>query len=258
VFGLVVMTKIIDTGFKDRAVGMQEIQQYDKYVTDLIVLNKEVGPRRMLAQYFANVTVSETLRQRWKDYYHTVDSEYQHYLRQDSIFKSKLAIEQAKDSVKTSKKERTNIQILQQRINELNRQLNSSIKTPANATVLVSKIIVSFHTVHDDKDSDTGIHITVQSYDNGNYRVIGESFMTEKRKFQMGTVNYIDVPIIGTVSKNDISSGIFHIEISPKNNDDWKFVPQITFVLSDGTAVQHANYGDAMLSFDHRGAFLNF
>lgn len=73
---LVVVTLIIDAGFKDRAAGLSELQQYDKYVTQLIVLNEEVGPRRLLAQYFANVTASDKLRERWQEYYKLLDGEY--------------------------------------------------------------------------------------------------------------------------------------------------------------------------------------
>ncbi len=73
---LVVMTSIIDSGFKDRAAGITEIQTYDKYLTDLIVLNKEVKPRWLLAQYFANVTASDKLRERWVEYFKILDEDY--------------------------------------------------------------------------------------------------------------------------------------------------------------------------------------
>lgn len=74
--GLVIMTTIIDSGFKDRAAGIQEIHEYDKYVTDQIVLNnKDVKPRLRLAQYFANVTASEKLKKGWFDYYNELRKE---------------------------------------------------------------------------------------------------------------------------------------------------------------------------------------
>ncbi len=49
---LVIMTTIIDSGFRDRAAGIQEIQQYDKYVTDLIVLNKEIKTQAITSSIF--------------------------------------------------------------------------------------------------------------------------------------------------------------------------------------------------------------
>lgn len=82
--GLVVMTTIIDAGFKDRAAGIVEMGAYDKYVTDLVVLNEEVGPRRLLAQYFAHVTASDKLRPGWQAYYALLDSEYKAIAARDS------------------------------------------------------------------------------------------------------------------------------------------------------------------------------
>jgi len=83
--GLVIMTTIIDRGFKDRAAGIVEMNAHDKYVTDLIVLNKEVGPRRLLAQYFANVTASDKLRRGWEKYYALLDSEYRAIANRDTV-----------------------------------------------------------------------------------------------------------------------------------------------------------------------------
>lgn len=74
---IVVMTIIIDTGFKDRAAGMQELKEYDRYVTEKIVLNSNVASRRLLAQYYSTVTPSKNLRCGWKDYYNLLDAEYQ-------------------------------------------------------------------------------------------------------------------------------------------------------------------------------------
>lgn len=73
---LVLITQSIEAGFRDRSQGMQEIAQYDKYVTDLIVLNEKPGARRNLAQFFAFVTPSGRLREGWKDYFAAIDQEY--------------------------------------------------------------------------------------------------------------------------------------------------------------------------------------
>ncbi len=88
--GLSIVTLIIDYGFRERAISLNEIQFYDRYVTDLIVLNKKIGPRRFLAQYFANITTSEKLKQGWIDYYNVVNEEYQNILRQDSLIEKKI------------------------------------------------------------------------------------------------------------------------------------------------------------------------
>ena len=87
---LVIVTMVIDYGFRDRAAGLDEAKQYDHYVTTLIVLNKEVGPRRLLAQYFSNVLPSEKLRKCWQNYYWVVNLEYKEMVKKDSILGSKL------------------------------------------------------------------------------------------------------------------------------------------------------------------------
>lgn len=87
---IVVATLIIDSGFKDRAAGVVEINAYDKYVTDLVVLNENVGPRRLLAQYFANVTASDKLRERWEAYYQKLDSEYRTLAERDAAAATEL------------------------------------------------------------------------------------------------------------------------------------------------------------------------
>lgn len=73
--GLVVMTKIIDSGFKDREIGMKEINTYDRY-TKLITDYNRIAERRMLAQFFANVSPSDEIRKGWQRYYEEVNKEY--------------------------------------------------------------------------------------------------------------------------------------------------------------------------------------
>jgi len=89
---LVIVTMVIDYGFRDRAAGLNEVKQYDQYVTNLIVLNKEVGPRRLLAQYFSYVLPSAQLRTCWQNYYSVVNTEYQAMVKKDSILEVKLKV----------------------------------------------------------------------------------------------------------------------------------------------------------------------
>lgn len=89
-FTVVIVTMIIDYGFRDRAAGLQEIQQYDKYATELIILNENPKNRRMLAQFFSCVLPSARLREGWQAYYHVADSEYRAFLRQDSVISESI------------------------------------------------------------------------------------------------------------------------------------------------------------------------
>ena len=77
--GIAIVTMIINKGFKDRALGMDEISQYDRYATELLVLNTNPVKKRMIAQFFSKVTPSDKLKCGWEDYFKAVDSEYIEY-----------------------------------------------------------------------------------------------------------------------------------------------------------------------------------
>ncbi|HEY0057556.1 MAG TPA: hypothetical protein VGB56_00390 [Flavisolibacter sp.] len=135
---LVVMTTIIDAGFRDRSAGLSEIQQYDKYVTELIVLNEEVGPRRLLAQYFANVTASDKLRKQWQAYYKLLDGEYTVLMRarqegiraRDSL--TMLAILSQNKSEKADSVTKLQITRLDSAIETYTKTLHTPVRLPAS------------------------------------------------------------------------------------------------------------------------------
>lgn len=87
--GIAIITMIINWGFKDRAVGMDEISKYDKYTTDLLVLNDNPVKKRMLAQFFSTVTPSNKLKDGWKKYYIEVNKDYQKFIVSDSLLRLK-------------------------------------------------------------------------------------------------------------------------------------------------------------------------
>jgi hypothetical protein len=120
-FVIVIITTIISYQFQDREHGLNEINQYDKYVTELIVLNKDLGKRRLLAQYFAYVTPSNKLREPWMNYYLLLDKEYKELQKQDS-----LIIIQLSNSDTTHNKH-----LLEQR-EEIKQKLNDDLVMPGN------------------------------------------------------------------------------------------------------------------------------
>ncbi len=132
---LVVMTTIIDWGFKDRAAGLQEIQQYDKYATELIVLNNDPIKKRMLAQFFSKVTPSEKLREGWESYYKEVDSEYENFLLKDSLAQAKLKVLLDKDSANLTESQKKEKEQLETQVKETQRIINQPIILP-NSTVI--------------------------------------------------------------------------------------------------------------------------
>ncbi|WP_299215698.1 hypothetical protein [uncultured Aquimarina sp.] len=131
---LVLITIIINYGFKDRAAGLQEIKQYDKYVTELIILNKDPGQKRMLAQFFALVTPSEKLKAGWKAYYTEVNEEYKKVIApvlvSDSILKKKYySLKTKGDNLTTT--EKSKLSELKQQIEENDKIINPEIVVPS-------------------------------------------------------------------------------------------------------------------------------
>jgi hypothetical protein len=134
---LVIMTTIIDWGFKDRAAGLQEIEQYDKYATELIVLNNDPVKKRMLAQFFSKVTPSEKLREGWEKYYQEVDVEYREFLRKDSIAQAKLKELMDKDTSLLSESQKKEKEQLETQVMEAKRIINQPLVLPNGAVTPV-------------------------------------------------------------------------------------------------------------------------
>lgn len=132
---LVLVTTIIDWGFKDRAAGLNEIKEYDKYATELIVLNNDPVKKRMLAQYFAHVTPSEKLQKGWEAYFKEVDKEYIAFLEADSMAKVRLA-ELSADSVKLDSAKLMEISLLGNQIMESQRIINQPLIIPTASTIV--------------------------------------------------------------------------------------------------------------------------
>lgn len=75
---LVLITLIIDKGFRERSAGIQEMQAYDKYV-EVILKADNIEERWKLSEYFATVTPTERLRDRWKAYKELINDDYMRF-----------------------------------------------------------------------------------------------------------------------------------------------------------------------------------
>lgn len=86
---IVVVTLIIDTGFKEREAGIKEMEVYDKYVS-IILTADNIEQRWNLCQYFSIVTPTERLRERWQVYKDSISDDYYAWKKEsqylDSIF----------------------------------------------------------------------------------------------------------------------------------------------------------------------------
>ena len=101
-FVILILPIMIGKSLDDRKQGLQEIEKYDKYATELIIQNDNLGKRRLLAQYFAYVTPSEILRSRWLDYYQLLDAQWKAIVKRQKEIeeeKEKLMKELAMDSL---------------------------------------------------------------------------------------------------------------------------------------------------------------
>jgi len=72
---IVVITLIIDTGFKEREAGIKEMEVYDKYVGVILEANN-IEQRWKLCEYFSIVTPTERLRNRWVAYKDSIEGDY--------------------------------------------------------------------------------------------------------------------------------------------------------------------------------------
>lgn len=75
---IVFAASIITNSFTERETGIKEMQVYDKYVQHILEADN-IELRIKLAQYFATVTPTERLRDRWEEYHNTLIQEKEAY-----------------------------------------------------------------------------------------------------------------------------------------------------------------------------------
>ncbi|SEE21149.1 hypothetical protein SAMN04487765_1775 [Tenacibaculum sp. MAR_2010_89] len=72
----------------ERKQGVEEIKVYNTYV-ELITKVDGLAERRLLAEFFSNVTVSGQLKEGWKDYYDILDKQYKNEIAKQDLIISK-------------------------------------------------------------------------------------------------------------------------------------------------------------------------
>ncbi|MEO8149047.1 MAG: hypothetical protein ABI723_15480 [Bacteroidia bacterium] len=138
---LVIVTTIIDTGFKEREMAIKEMAKFDSYI-DMVTSADKLVERKRLAQFFKTMTISKDVQARWSDYYEIVSKEYDDTLavrvaKQDTL---NLLLKKPMKNETDSQK----IQQIQQDINGLNYQLISNI-SPTNAVQIKNINIATAH-----------------------------------------------------------------------------------------------------------------
>lgn len=81
---IVIVTLIIESGFKERETGIEEMKIYNEYV-DIILKADNIEERWKLAEYFAIVTPTQRLRERWVNYQNILAPDYKRYKGLDSV-----------------------------------------------------------------------------------------------------------------------------------------------------------------------------
>ncbi len=120
---------------KERIQGLDEIKEYEKHI-ELITADGSIEKRRLLAQFFSNVTASSTLRQGWKDYSSQVQKDYESYkIEQENLKLEKIAAANNLDPVEKEKQ----LKIVREKLNQLKAettlspsQVSSQIIKPEN------------------------------------------------------------------------------------------------------------------------------
>ncbi|EDY82680.1 hypothetical protein VDG1235_2303 [Verrucomicrobiia bacterium DG1235] len=108
----------INREVQSRQIEIEEQELISKYIE--YALEDEIGPRKRFAEYFKTVTRSETLRDRWRDYFTLVQAEYD--LKE--MEKQKLMKQASSEKLTT-----TQLETIQTKISKIESQLNP---TPTN------------------------------------------------------------------------------------------------------------------------------
>src|SRR6478735_1180004 len=72
---IVIITTIIVSSYKERTIGIQEMQAFDKYV-ETILKADNIEDRWKLSDFFSTVTPSDRLRNRWIEYKTKISPDY--------------------------------------------------------------------------------------------------------------------------------------------------------------------------------------
>jgi len=97
---IVFAAKLLDASFTDRETSIKEIALYDKYAANILEADN-IEKRWKLSEYFAAVTPSEPLRERWEVYKTILKPEYETMI---ALKKQETAIVTSTDSLNPEQK----------------------------------------------------------------------------------------------------------------------------------------------------------
>lgn len=231
-FLISVFTIAINWSFKDRAVGLNEISSYDKYVTELIVKNNNPVKKRMVAQFFANVTPSWWLRCGWSNYYNEVNVEYLAFMsKNDSIQNLLDSLKQRyPDLLNASPAVREQIKTLDNIAKEIDNTIKEPVVLPGNSLSANTPTIFIQYSNEKNKEDVLAIQQNFKNinwnapgieYVSGDYKNLIKYFHQEDSTIANGANKllggkYMVIPIINSNVQERIPVG--QIEIWIQNN----------------------------------------
>ena len=134
---LVFSGNLVKDGFTERETGIKEMQVYDKYV-DLILEADNIEKRWKLAEYFATVTPTDRLRERWVEYQGKLQGDYDEY-------KQILAEERRLETDTASADPESALEIIQRQKAAYERPLISKASTPFRVDIFYLEETMANH-----------------------------------------------------------------------------------------------------------------
>jgi|GEM_PF-710366 len=92
---IVVVTLIIDSSFRARTAGLEEMEAFDGYVETILKANN-IEERWKLSEFFSTVTPTERLRVRWVEYRQAITADYEEFRR---LERERIRLERREDSL---------------------------------------------------------------------------------------------------------------------------------------------------------------
>lgn len=169
---VVFSAKLVEEGFSERETGLKEMQVYDKYV-ETILKADNIEARWKLAQYFATVTPTDRLRNRWIAYQDTIQKDYLDFME----YKKKEAELTNKETLSVD--EKNNLEFVQRSIASYEGKL---IDNASGRWVIVFTGDKNIETSEYERDNliKAGIEEPRILFRNNSFRIVSHEFSTRQ------------------------------------------------------------------------------
>lgn len=204
-FCIAIITIGINWSFNDRAVGMDELSQYEKYATEVLVLNENPVKKRMLAQFFGTAAPSSTIRERWKVYYDSVNKDYLDYLDTIKSFKKEYKkLINIKDTDR-SDWQKMQIEYYKDKLDLYQKQETAAVTTPENSLSQTSE----------NASANTNKSLAIEYEKDGFKALLDQDYEKAVKSFQNSFQLYPELHNVSEIYKSLVDD-------KPTNSKAWK------------------------------------